>query len=219
MKVVLKVSGELLNNIEVLNSLIDNINKLKDSNKIAIVIGGGNYFRGRDHLDMKELNRDTIGMLASVMNSLTLDNYFSDKNIPSIVSTPFTFPNLLEDYSDDDLLRLYEDNIIIFGGGIGKCGVSTDTKCFEVAKLLNADMIIKLTNVDGVYDKDPNKYEDAKLLKNITFDQVLDNKLSVMDLGMIEACKINNIKIKVMNFNNIDNLLSDSEGSIICVEK
>ncbi len=219
MKVVLKVSGELLNNIEVLNSLISNVNKLKDSNKIAIVIGGGNYFRGRDHLDMKELNRDTIGMLASVMNSLTLDNYFSNKNISSIVSTPFTFPNLLEDYSDDDLLRLYEDNIVIFGGGIGKCGVSTDTKCFEVAKLLNADMIIKLTNVDGVYDKDPNKYEDAKLLKNITFDQVLDNKLSVMDLGMIEACKINNIKIKVMNFNNIDNLLNDSEGSIICVEK
>lgn len=219
MNVVLKVSGELLNNKDVLNNLINNIKKYKDNNKISIVVGGGNYFRGRDHLDMKELNRDTIGMLASVINSLTLDNYFTNNNIPSIISTPFIFPNLLNSYSNEDLLRLYEDHIIIFGGGIGKCGVSTDTKCFEVSKLLNASMIIKLTNVDGIYNKDPNKYEDATILKHLTYDEVLNNKLNVMDLGMIEACKINNIKIKVMNFNNIDNLFNDEEGSIICMEK
>ena len=219
MRVVLKVSGELLSNKEVLNSLILNIKELIKNNKIAIVIGGGNYFRGRDHLDMKELNRDTIGMLASVMNSLTLDNELYNNGISSVVDTPFTLPNLLKDYSSDELLRNYENNVIVFGGGIGKCGVSTDTKCFEVAKLLNADMIIKLTNVDGVYDKDPNKYSDSKLLKVLSYDDVLNNKLNVMDLGMIEACKINNIKIKVMNFNKIDNLLNSEEGSIICEVK
>lgn len=219
MKLVLKISGEILdiNNLEEskrnFSSFIEKL--INNNHQIAIVIGGGNIFRGRDNLHMNEVNRDTIGMLASVMNSLHLHDILTRNNIPAIISTPFHLNNLIPFYNEDDLINNFNNKVLIFGGGIGKTGVSTDTKCFEVAKLLNADMIVKLTNVDGIYDKDPHKYTDAKFIKNISFDEVIKNGLNVLDLGIIEACKINNIKIKIMNYKDKNEILNNDIGSII----
>lgn len=219
MKLVLKISGEILNpnNLDKCgNELALFIKSLiSDNNKVAIVIGGGNYFRGRSHTDMNERDRDTIGMLASIMNSLYIHNYLEKNNVLSSVLTPFSFNELIPVFSDDEMINKYNNNVLIFGGGIGKCGYSTDTKCFEVAHNLNADYIIKLTNVDGIYNKDPNKHDDALLIKSITYNEVLDNKLNIMDLNMIEACKINNIKIKIINYKDKDKIFDDSVGSII----
>lgn len=219
MKLVLKISGEVLdlNKLEESkNNFLNFIEKLiKDNHQIAIVIGGGNLFRGRENLHMNEVNRDTIGMLASVSNALHLHDVLIRNNIPTIISTPFHLNNLIPFYNEDNLINSYNNKVIIFGGGIGKIGVSTDTKCFEVSKLLNADMIVKLTNVDGIYDKDPHKYNDALFIKNISYDEVIKRKINVLDLGIIEACKINNIKIKVMSYKDKDNILNDDIGSII----
>lgn len=219
MKLVLKVSGEVFpyNNLEHsladFSEFIDSL--IKNKHEVCIVVGGGNLFRGRDHKDMDEIARDTIGMLASVINALYIYDSLEKQHIPVILSTPFTFPNLINHYQEDDLIKKYRDSVIIFGGGSGKTGVSTDTKCFETAKLFNADMIIKLTNVDGIYDKDPKINNDAKILKNVSYDEVIKNNLQVIDLNMIEACKINNIKIKIMNYKDKDLIFSDEIGSII----
>lgn len=219
MKLVLKVSGEVFSDNNLEHSLADFsefiYSIIKNNHEVCIVVGGGNLFRGRDHKDMDVIARDTIGMLSSVINALYIYDNLIKHHISTIISTPFTFSNLINHYQEDDLIKKYRDTVIIFGGGSGKTGVSTDTKCFEVAKLFNADMIVKLTNVDGVYDKDPKMNSDAKILKNVSYDDIIKNNLQIMDLNMIEACKINNIKIKVMNYKNKDLIFNDEIGSII----
>ena len=219
MKLVLKVSGEILDLKNLEKSKEDFslfIKKLKDNgHQISVIIGGGNLFRGRENLHMLELNRDTIGIFASVTNALHIHDILLRNKIPAIVSTPFNLNNLIPYYSEEELINKIGDYVIIFGGGIGKIGVSTDTKCFEVAKLFNADMIVKLTNVNGIYDKDPKRNLGASFIKRISYDEVIEKDIKVIDLGIIEACKINNIKIKVMNYKDKDEILNDNVGSII----
>ena len=159
-RIVLKISGEALkgeyNNVDEkkLQIILETVNILKKFNhKIAIVIGGGNYFRGREHTNMNAITRDTIGMLGTVMNALYLKDFLEKSNLKVIVSTPFTFPNLINNISDEELNQAYDNNdIIIFGGGVGKSGYSTDSGVILACSKLNSDFIIKMTNVDGVYD-------------------------------------------------------------------
>lgn len=222
-RVLIKLSGESLMNekeninkekVQELTNLFKQVREL--GIELGIVIGGGNFFRGRSNQDMYQLYVDSMGMLGTCMNALGLMDGFKKNNVNAIFSTPFNLNNLYPTYTQEQLNNLIKDNVIVFGGGTGNIGCSTDTASSNKAKLINADVIIKLTNVDGVYDKDPNKYEDAKLYKSLTFKQVLDNpEIKVMDIGAIEECKENNIEIRVINFNDKNNLLELLKGKDI----
>lgn len=210
-KVVLKISGEYLKedrenvSIKKLEHIGIIIKKLLDNNfYISVVIGGGNFFRGRSNTNMDKVTGDTIGMLSTVMNSLYLKDYLNSINIEAIVTTPFDFPGLLENYSKEDIKNY--SGVTIFGGGIGKSGFSTDSAVVNASLITESPIIIKLTNVDGVYDKDPNKDISAIMFEDITYDEVLKRNLEVMDIYAINECKKLDKKIIVMNINDIENI-------------
>ena len=224
-RVIIKISGEALkdetNNVSEnkLNIVLKTVQKLQSLNKkVAIVVGGGNFIRGREHQDMNAVRRDTIGMLGTVMNAIYIEDYLIKNNIQCLVSTPFSFPKLIQEYSDNELQELYENNVIIFGGGVGMSGYSTDSGVILATKKINANLIIKITNVDGVYDSDPKKNKDAHMFTHLTYNDVIKNKLEVMDMYAIKECQKENIKILVMNFKDydkIEDVLNNKLGTII----
>lgn len=221
--ILIKLSGEsLMGN----DSLIDKektkeiallIKKVREMGiKVGIVIGGGNFFRGRSNKDMEPLYVDTMGMLGTTINALGLLDAMKKVELPGIISTPFDLNGLIPKYTKEEVLEKLNDNVVIFGGGTGHIGCSTDTAASNKASLMKADAIIKLTNVDGVYDKDPNKYPDAVMYDCLTHQQVLDNpEIKVMDIGAIEETKENNIDILVINFNDQSNLIKVLKGTKI----
>jgi len=181
---------------------------------VGIVIGGGNFFRGRSNKDMEPLFVDTMGMLGTTINALGLADAFKKENVPCVISTPFDLNGLIPKLSVDEVLEKYNENVVIFGGGTGHIGCSTDTCASNKASMIKADVIIKLTNVDGVYDKDPNHYDDAIMYDKLTHQEVLDNHdIKVMDIPAIEECKENNIDIMVINFNDKTNLIKVLSGN------
>ena len=222
-RILLKLSGESLMgdvaNIDKSKAkeIAELIKRVREMGiEVGIVIGGGNFFRGRSNQDMYPLYVDTMGMLGTVMNALGLANAFRDLEVPCIISTPFDLNGLIPRYSEEEVLDKIVDNVVIFGGGTGHIGCSTDTAASNKASLIKADTIIKLTNVDGVYNKDPNKYPDAVMYDNLTHQQVLDNpEIKVMDLGAIEECMKNDIDINVINFSNKENLVNVLNGNKI----
>ena len=223
--VLIKLSGESLAgenadkrgiDDEYVEAICKRIKKIHDMGvRIGIVCGGGNFMRGgRTSKVIKKEVADYMGMLGTVMNALTLYDGFSRIECPSqvqsglAVAVPYT-TNL---NSEEALALLAEGKIVIFGGGTGHPGCSTDTASADRAVEIKADMIIKLTNVDGVYDKDPNKFSDAVMYDEVTFDEVLTKELGVMDLGAMETCKNNNIKIVVANIDKEDVLVDIVNG-------
>ncbi len=221
-RIILKISGEALkgNSQNVSLEELDKIKKIieilqKNNHKIGIVIGGGNFFRGREHPDMNKLTRDSIGMLGTVMNALYLHDYLDKSNIPSIISTPFDFPYLLENFSDNELEEhLVNNEVVIFGGGVGMSGYSTDSGTVLALKKLKGELIIKLTNVDGVYDDDPKINKNAKKFDHLTFREVIENDYKVMDEYAFRECEKLNIKIIVMNFKDYEKINEQIDNKI-----
>ena len=219
-RVILKISGEALkgdNNLvseSKLKIVLKTIELLKqEHNEVGIVIGGGNYFRGREHQDMDKVTADTIGMLGTIMNALYLKDYLIKNNIEALVTTPFSFPNLLKDYQNEEInTEFNKGKVIIFGGGIGKSGYSTDSGVVLAALTLGADLIIKMTNVDGVYSEDPKINPKAIKYDYLTYQEVIKKDLKVMDIYAIEECQKNNIKILVMNFNEYEKITNYFRG-------
>lgn len=221
-KIVLKISGEALKNDsenvsrEKLHIVLNAIKLLKtNGHEVGVVIGGGNFFRGREHEDMNKVTADTIGMLGTVMNALYLKDYLENNGIKAIVQTPFTFPGLIDNHSNDELKEMYKDNIIIFGGGIGKSGYSTDSGVVHAANILESDLIIKMTNVDGVYDSDPKTNPEAKKYDKISFQDVIKQDLKVMDMYAIKKCMENNIRILVIDFDDYEKIIDYFNGQVI----
>jgi len=222
--ILLKLSGESLMgeseniNKEKTHEIAELIRQVHDMGiNIGIVVGGGNFFRGRSHQDMEAINADSMGMLGTTMNALALRDAFTKAHIPNVIFSPFDFHELIEYHSEKELKELYNSGtVVVFSGGTGHIGCSTDTAASMKAIMIGADVIIKLTNVDGVYDKDPNKYSDAKLYKHLTHEEVLANpEIKVMDLKCIEDCKENNKDILVINFNDKENLIKVLNGESI----
>lgn len=174
--------------------------------RVAIVCGGGNFLRGRDAKAMDRERADYVGMLATVMNSLVLRDMFIQIGCEVYNQSGLEISIIDKIDKKLSLKALDENKIVIFGGGTGKPFFSTDTGASLRAVDIGADIIVKLTNVDGVYDKDPNKYSDAVMYDEITFDDVLKNKLGIMDMEAIEICRDNNIEIAVININIEDGL-------------
>lgn len=210
--VLIKLSGESLagNNIdkrglddEYVEKICMRIKKIHDMGvKVGIVCGGGNFMRGgrTSKVITKEV-ADYIGMLGTVMNGLALYDAFSRIGCPAQVQSGLSVavPYVANLNANEALSSLNEGKVLIFGGGTGHPGCSTDTASADRAVDIKANMIIKLTNVDGVYDKDPNKYSNAIMYDEITFDEVLEKQLGVMDLEAMETCRNEDIQIFVCN--------------------
>lgn len=219
-RILIKLSGEsLMGDVspiekEKTRAIANLLKRVKDKGiEISIVIGGGNFFRGRSNQDMYPLYVDTMGMLGTTINALSLADALKKIDVPCIISTPFDLNGLIPKYTTEEVLEKVKDHVVIFGGGTGHIGCSTDTCASNKASMIKADTIIKLTNVDGVYDKDPNKYSDAIKYDFLSHQEVLDNKeIKVMDIPAVRECMENNIDITVINFNDQENLIRVLDG-------
>ena len=187
---------------------------------IGIVCGGGNFLRGRDAHVMDRETADYTGMLATIMNSLVLKDTFTRIGCQVYNQTGLSVKTIDDIDSDKARKAILDGNIVIFGGGTGKPFFSTDTGAALRAIDIGANVIVKLTNVDGVYDKDPNKYDDAVKYEKVSYDEVLEKQLGIMDFEAIEMCRDNNISIVVTDINNddclIDVLNNGNKGTRVC---
>ena len=214
--VLIKLSGESLSgqyghgfDFSYMKTVCTRIKEVHEMGvNIGIGVGGGNFMRGRDASQLDRERADYIGMMATIMNSLALKDVFIKLGVDVYNQSGLEI-SIIDKIDTEKIKKAFEDNkIVIFGGGTGKPFFSTDTGAALRAKDIDADMIIKLTNVDGVYDKDPNKDSSAKMYSEVTFKEVLDLELGVMDLSAMEICRDNNIEIVVTNIDN-ENALKD----------
>ena len=224
-RILLKLSGEVLagNNKHGIDfdrtiEIAKEIKECADKGyEIGIVVGGGNFWRGKSNEYMDRATSDYIGMLGTVMNALALGDAFKQIGTPVRVQTGVEMRQIAEFYIKDRAIRhLEKGRVVIFGCGTGSPFFSTDTASSLRAAEINADILVKATKVDGVYDKDPNKYDDAKRYDEITYIDVLNKKLNVMDSTAISLCMDENIPILVFNINKKDNLLKVLEGKGTC---
>ncbi len=217
-RVVLKISGEALQgkksygiDPEVINSLACQIKDIKKLGvQIAIVIGGGNIFRGLKASVSQGMDRsiaDYIGMLATVMNGLALQDALERVKVYTRVMTAIEMRELAEPYIRRRAVRhLEKDRIVIFVGGTGNPYFTTDTTAALRATEIGADMILKATKVDGIYAKDPAKYKVKRVFKTLKYMDVLKKNIKVMDTTAVSLCMDNKLPIVVFNLNKKDNI-------------
>jgi uridylate kinase len=223
-RILLKLSGEVLagpmgkgiDNDTVLR-ICKSVKKVADMGvEVGIVVGGGNFWRGRTSEHMDRTRADHIGMLATVMNSLALCDALEQLGADVRVQTAIEMRQIAEPYIRNKAIRHFEKGrIIIFGCGTGSPFFSTDTAAALRSVEINADALLKATNVDGVYDKDPNKFDDAVKYTEVTFMEVLTNDLKVMDSTAFSLCKDNDMPIIVFNLEEPDNIIKVVEGEDI----
>ena len=220
-RILLKLSGEVLAgekktgiDFERTIEIAKEIKECVDLGyEIGIVVGGGNFWRGKSNEYMDRATSDYIGMMGTVMNALALGDAFKQIGTPVRVQTGVEMRQIAEFYIKDRAIRhLEKGRVVIFGCGTGSPFFSTDTASSLRAAEINADILVKATKVDGVYDKDPKKYEDAKRFKDITYIEVLNQKLNVMDSTAISLCMDEDIPILVFNINKKGNLVKVLEG-------
>ena len=177
--------------------------------EIGIVIGGGNIYRGlsASKQGIDRVTGDQMGMLATVINSLALQNALEKRGIYTRVQSAIKMDEISEPFILRKALRhLEKKRVVIFSSGTGSPYFTTDTAAALRAIEIKADVIIKGTRVDGVFDSDPEKNKSAKMFKNLTYQKVLEKDLRVMDLTAITLCQENKLPIKVFNMNVKDNL-------------
>jgi len=213
--VLIKLSGEALAgnkghgfDFDYVKSLCTRIKKIHDMGiGIGVVCGGGNFIRGRDTVEMDRVTADYAGMMATIINSLVLKDAFTKLGC-QVYNQSGLDVSIMDSVDGEKAIKAINDGmVVVYGGGVGKPFYSTDTGAAYRAKEIKASLIIKLTNVDGVYDKDPNKYSDAIKYDEVTFDEVIAKNLEVMDLSAIEVCRDNNIEIVVTDINDDDCLI------------
>ena len=216
-RVLIKLSGEVFSgnkdfgiDYSIASFLANQIKEIHNKNiEIGIVIGGGNIFRGissKDE-DMDRVSGDYIGMMATIMNSVALQSQLEKINCDTRVMSALSIRQLAEPYIRRRATRhLEKGRIVIFGGGTGNPYFTTDTAAVLRAIEIKADIIIKGTKVDGVYDSDPIKNLNAKKYDTLSYKEVIDNELRVMDLTAITLCKENKLPIGILDINNKKNL-------------
>lgn len=223
-RILLKLSGETLSGIDNkgidFSSVLSICKEIKECHElgceISIVVGGGNFWRGRSNTNMDRCTADHIGMLATTMNALALQDAFKQLGAESRVQTGIEMRQIAEFYIKNRATRHMEKGrIVIFGCGTGNPFFSTDTAAALRAAEINADIIFKATNVDGVYSSDPKKDKDATKFDEITYIDVLNKKLNVMDSTATSLCMDNNIPILVFDINKKGNLLKAITGETI----
>ena len=220
-RLLLKLSGEVLAgeaghgfDFDVINTVCCAVKEVVDLGvQVGIVVGGGNFWRGRSSGAMDRTRADSIGMLATVMNSLALQQAFIDLGIDARVLSAVQIPGVVETFARDEAVRHLEaGRVVIFAGGTGNPFFSTDSGAALRAAQINADVLLKATNVDGVYDKDPNKFADAVKFDTISHNELLERHLAVMDTAAAAICRENKIPILVFNLNKIENIRKAVSG-------
>lgn len=227
-RILLKLSGEVLAgkdgtgiNFDIVNRVCSAVKQCADLGvEIGLVVGGGNFWRGRSSGEMDRTRADHMGMLATAMNSLALADSLEHMGVNVRVQTAITMQQVAEPYIRNRAVRhLEKGRVVIFGCGTGNPFFSTDTAAALRAAEINAQIIFKATNVDGVYNKDPNKYPDAVKYDTLTHMQILQNGLAVMDSTAASLCRDNNIKILVFNLSDEQNIvravLGENIGTIV----
>lgn len=209
-RVLLKLSGEALMgdqefgiSSDVINSYAKQIKEIVDLGvEISIVIGGGNIFRGISGATqgVDRVTGDHMGMLATVINSLALQNAIEKLGVPTRVQTAIEMPKIAEPFIKRKAQRhLEKGRVVIFGAGTGNPYFTTDTAAALRAIEMNTEAVLKATKVDGIYDKDPVKYADAVKYNVVTYTEVLNKDLKVMDATAISLCRENKLPIVVFN--------------------
>lgn len=220
-RILLKLSGEYLArengsgiDFEKMLNVADVIKEcVNEGYEIAIVVGGGNFWRGRSNTMMDSTTSDHIGMLGTTMNALALNDALIQRGVESRVQTSIEMRQIAELYIRNRALKhLGKGRVVIFGCGTGSPFFSTDTAASLRAAEIKADIILKATNVDYVYTKDPRKYTDFEPILETSHLRVIKDKLKVMDLTAISLCMENNIPIRIFNIDNLDNLRRAIKG-------
>lgn len=227
-RILLKLSGEVLSgekghgiDFERTLEIAEEIKECTNLGcEIGIVVGGGNFWRGKSNEYMDRATSDYIGMLGTVMNALALGDAFKQIGVPVRVQTGVEMRQIAEFYIKDRAIRhLEKGRVVIFGCGTGSPFFSTDTASSLRAAEINADILMKATKVDGIYTKDPKKHKDAKKYDKITYIDVLNKKLNVMDSTAISLCMEEKIPILVFNILEKGNLkkgiLEDNIGTLV----
>lgn len=223
-RVLLKLSGEALAgdkkiglDYSIISKICESIKKCTDIGvQIGIVVGGGNFWRGRSSGAMDRTRADHIGMLATTMNALAVADVLESLGVDVRVQTAIAMHQVAEPYIRNKAVRhLEKGRVVIFGCGTGNPFFSTDTASTLRAAEIEADIVLKATMVDGVYDKDPNKYEDAVKFDELSFNDILVKNLAVMDSTAASMCKDNNIPILVFNLKRPDNIYDACVGKSV----
>lgn len=225
-RILLKLSGEILAGDKGFgvdpvkaNLLAQEIKSVADLGlEIGVVIGAGNIIRGEMAAEggMERVPADYLGMLATIINAITLQDALEKVGCETRTLSAITISQLAEPYIRRRALRhLEKGRIVIIAGGTGNPYFSTDTAAALRATELGADILLKGTKVDGVYDKDPVKHDDAKKYDILSFQKVIEDGLRVMDLTAVTLCKENNLPIIVFAINNAGSLLTVVQGNSI----
>ena len=223
-KVLLKISGEALSgtkgtgiDFETLLGICKSIKKCADTGtQIGIVVGGGNFWRGKNSDKMDRTRADHMGMLATVINSLGIADTLEHLGVDVRVQTAIMMQQIAEPYIRNKAVRhLKKGRIVIFGCGTGSPFFSTDTAASLRAAEIGAEIILKATNTDGVYDSDPRKNPDATRYPSVTFDEMLNKNLKVMDSTAASMCRDNNIPVLVFSIKEPDNIFKAMCGENI----
>ena len=229
-RILLKLSGEALMgddsfgvNPDTVNKIVDEIKQVKLLEiEIAVVIGGGNIFRGAalGTAGMDRATADYMGMLATVMNALALQDAMKHAGLVSRVQSAINIDQVVEPYIRGKAIQYLEDKkIVIFAAGTGNPFFTTDTAAALRAMEISADIMIKATKVDGIYSSDPIKDKNAKLFSSISFDEVINKNLKVMDATAFTLCRDQQLPIAVFNIfkkNALNNvLIGKQEGTLV----
>ncbi len=227
-RVLLKLSGEALAgdkksglNYDVITDICTSIKKVVNAGaQVAIVVGGGNFWRGRSSGAMDRTRADHIGMLATAMNALAVADVLESLGCEVRVQTAIAMQAVAEPYIRNRAVRhLEKGRVVIFGCGTGNPFFSTDTAAALRASEIEADIFLKATLVDGVYDKDPHKYEDAKKYEKLTFSQVIADGLAVMDSTAAAMCRDNKKSMLVFDLSRPDNIydaiMGENVGTVV----
>lgn len=221
-RILLKLSGEALAgdkktglDYDVIVPICQAVKRCADAGvQIGIVVGGGNFWRGRSSGSMDRTRADHIGMLATAMNALALADALEHLGCEVRVQTAITMTKVAEPYIRNRAIRhLEKGRIVIFGCGTGNPFFSTDTAAALRASEIEADILMKATMVDGVYDKDPNKYPDAVKYDTLAFSEVIGSQLGVMDSAAAALCRDNGTTMLVFDLSRPDNIYDACMGA------
>ncbi|MFA6409100.1 MAG: UMP kinase [Gammaproteobacteria bacterium] len=227
-RIVLKFSGEAFSgtsslgiDFTVLHYIVAEVKPLLAENvQVGIVVGGGNLFRGAELKNVDRVTGDHMGMLATLMNALALRDAFLRAGIYAEAMSAIPLIGLCDNYNRKDAIEdLNEGKVLIFGGGTGNPLVTTDTALALRGIELDADLILKATNVDGVYSSNPTRDLDAKLYSHLTYTEALEKQLKVMDLAAFCMCRDHNMSLRVYNMHKTGALAriirGEDEGTLL----
>jgi uridylate kinase len=225
-RVLLKISGEALMGNQkfgldqsTLDYVVNEVKKVQEQGiQIGIVVGGGNIFRGvsTQAASFPRTIGDTIGMLATVMNSLALGAHFNNKGLKARTMSAFSIGNLVEGFSVSKAQEYMENGeVVVFGGGTSNPYFTTDTAAVLRALEIQADIMVKATKVDGIYDSDPQINVNAKFINEITYDKVLEKNLRVMDGAAVAIARDNKLPLLVLNLKEENAMVNGLTGQNI----